>query len=355
MIRPMRLPNTFLAKYSRVALWAILLALLVLPILGSQPAQAANPTKTPKPSAGSSPAEVLNLVNQLRAANGLAPLKANSALMAAAQAHSEYQASLHIITHYGPGGNGPKDRAASAGYGGGTTFFLSENIYGGTNATAQHAITWWKGDAPHLNTMLGANSIDAGVGVATDGNLVYYTLDVGYISGTPGSGTGDSGATTPVAGATTSVSSNSAVMATPMPDGSIVHTVKEGQTLWIISAIYNVDLREILRLNNFTENTLIYIGQKVIVREPGGTLMPSSTPTTPATYTPRPTATRIPRRTATEVSLAPPAAESSSQPENIIAASPGIDPILALIGALVAGGLALVVVGSLLSGRGTAK
>lgn len=72
--------------------------------------------------------DVLAAVNALRANNGLPPLVANSSLMASAQAHSEYQAFLGTWTHEGAGGSTPKSRAIAAGYGGGATVFISENV-----------------------------------------------------------------------------------------------------------------------------------------------------------------------------------------------------------------------------------
>jgi uncharacterized protein YkwD len=352
MIQPMFM-NLDRSRHSRRSiLWVLAVCFLLLAIVGPGPtAQAAKPTKTSKPSAGSNPYDVLNLVNQLRAANGLAPLQANVALMAAAQAHSEYQASVHSITHYGPGGNSPKDRAAAAGYGGGATFFLSENIYGGTNASAQQAITWWQGDAPHLNTMLGANYQDAGAGVATDGSLVYYTLDVGYVSGS--TGTGGTGGSTPRVGTVTPITFNPVQIATPMPDGSIVHTVQSGQTLWTIAAIYKIDLQELLKLNHFNEGTFIYPGQKVLIKGPDALPTPTASQTAIPTSTRKPTP--IPRRTATEVGLAPLTLDSASLPASQPAAPTGISPVLMLIGALVMGGVVLLGVGTLLSGRGAAK
>lgn len=331
-------------------------ALLVVtgfPVFGSRPAQAASSADVSLSNPGSSPYDVLNLVNQLRTARGLTALQANTALMNAAQKHSEYQAAVHSITHYGPGGNSVKDRATAAGYGDGASFSVTENIYGGTNATAQNAVNWWQGDAPHLNTLLGAKYTDAGVGVATDGNLVYYTLDVGYLLGAPGaSGTGITGATQ-VPGSTP-VTFNLVQIASPMPDGSIVHTVQSGQTLWTIAAIYKVDLQELLKLNKFTENTLIYVGQKVIVKEPDAPGTPTPSPTITPTHTQK--ATLIPRRTATKVIPATSVAEQVDSPGNRPATTkPVIDPILATIGGLVGGGLILVLAGSLLSARKTNK
>ena len=91
-------------------------------------------------SASSSPSEVIQLVNQLRRANGLPRYEVNSALMAAAQAHSEYQAAIGSVTHTGAGGTRPRDRAIAMGYGGGGSVFVSENIMGGTNLAAQKAV-----------------------------------------------------------------------------------------------------------------------------------------------------------------------------------------------------------------------
>ena len=55
-----------------------------------------------------SASELIQLVNQLRAANGLEPYRVNSALMAAAQAHSDYQAATGTTSHTGKGGSRPR-------------------------------------------------------------------------------------------------------------------------------------------------------------------------------------------------------------------------------------------------------
>ncbi len=77
------------------------------------------------------PYSLIDAVNNLRAANGLPAYQINGTLMAIAQGHSDYQAAIGEVTHTGAGGTRPRDRAAAAGYGGGGTFFISENIAGG--------------------------------------------------------------------------------------------------------------------------------------------------------------------------------------------------------------------------------
>jgi len=229
--------------------------------------------------------EVISLVNQLRAARGLAPYQANSALMAAAQAHSEYQASIGSITHSGAGGSRPADRAVAAGYGGGLKVYVSENIYGGNNASPQQAVGWWQGDSLHLTTLISPNYVDVGVGVAVGGNTVYYTLDAGYVSGSPGNPPSNSSAgSSPVATSRPAVAAIIPIqVATPAADGSIVHIVQQGQALWNIAAAYKIELSELLALNGLTKDTFIYPGDKIIVRQakstPTATLQTEINPT----------------------------------------------------------------------------
>ena len=69
--------------------------------------------------------ETINAINQYRQQNGLPALQIHSLLTNLAQSQANYQASIGTVTHTGPGGTTPKDRALAAGYGGGNVIFIS--------------------------------------------------------------------------------------------------------------------------------------------------------------------------------------------------------------------------------------
>ena len=255
--------------------------------------------------------DVLAAVNALRAANGLPALEANGSLMAAAQGHSEYQAFLGTWTHEGAGGSTPTSRAIAAGYGGGATIFISENVAEISTTAGMDFLlyTIWA-DAVHWNTMTNPNYTHAGVGVAEANGEVFYTLDVGYISGSPAvlpaqatSSTGASVATVQFV--------QPVLAATPREDGSIVHIVAYGQALATIAEIYGVTVDEIKALNGLTNNT-IWVDMELIIRV---AFTPSMTPTitntpVPPTRTPTPTRTlRPPTLTFTPTITATPTPE----------------------------------------------
>jgi uncharacterized protein YkwD len=302
--------------------------------------------------------DLIAAVNQLRAANGLPAYEINGALMAAAQAHSEYQAASGSITHTGAGGSSPKSRAAAAGYGSGAAIFITENIAGGGGMTYQRAVQMWQGDSPHLNTMLGSSYTDVGAGVAYSGNSAYFTLDVGYVSGSPGSSAQvvNNSAQPPAA---TAIPIQPLVTATAAPDGSVTHKVQSGQTLWSISAIYQVTLPEILALNGFTNETLIFPGDEIRIKPASIITTPDFTPTAVSstnTPTPRPTRTVAPTHQTqmTEVAMQP--EEVAIQRNSTQKTSSNLeDPILYLISALVLGGSTLLIVGNLLKRQSTSN
>lgn len=272
---------------------------------------------------------LIDEVNRLRASYGLAPYTVDPILMAVVQAQTDYRvATGGAYGHLGPNGERPRDRAIAAGYGAGMTVFVSENVIEGTGLTIPEAVQWWTGDDPHLNTMIGQYYRDIGAGCGWSGDYAYYTINSGYLaggyssSGYYGTPAAPSGASVPF------------YIATPGPDGSIVHTVAAGQTLWTIAAYYDVDLDTLRQLNGFGESPILHPGDAVIVRAADDTPTPTQSPA-PV----RPTATApaaAPRITATATAALEP--EHASQPERsrMSRVLIGIGAVLALAGVVLA-------------------
>jgi DNA-binding CsgD family transcriptional regulator/LysM repeat protein len=67
-------------------------------------------------------------------------------------------------------------------------------------------------------------------------------------------------------------------VAAPQEDGSIIHTVEEGQTLWSIAVAYDVPVNQLRFLNQISEGSdVIYVGQQLYIRT-ASTQIPTSTP-----------------------------------------------------------------------------
>jgi|GEM_PF-2071464 LysM repeat protein len=239
---------------------------------------------------------LINEVNALRAANGLAAYAVDPALSGLAQAQSAYQASINQATH---------DRAD-----GSSIPARSENVCGGLNMTASYCVNQMWTDSSHLYTMIGLDSgtVGAGMAAAPDGS-VYYTLLVN----SSGLDTNLNLNAFPTIGVTAAVAANlnaasgfvdsqalpvqpgTFATSTPMPDGSIYHTVQQNETLWTIAVNYGVTVARLQALNNKTEtDTSVIAGQRILILYGGTPVVDTLTPTVtrpPATNTPRPTST----------------------------------------------------------------
>jgi LysM repeat protein len=285
--------------------WMIPLLTLLLSALWTGPARA-EPRAAPQ---FVNAYDLIEAVNSLRAQNGLPGYSINSTLMNVAQAHSDYQAAIGAVTHYGAGGTRPFQRALEAGYpvagdlslGG----FYSENIMGGNGLTAQSVVDAWTGDAPHLGTMLSASLREVGAGVACNGSFCYFTLDAAQPSGSPVSYTPAAGVS---AGATLSGAGATGIVVlqnTPKSDGSVIHVVQPGEALWSLAIAYGTTSANLKAINNLTSD-LIFPGDTLIIFLPRatptaaptetGTPVPSATPFVFRTVTssPEPTATPVP-------------------------------------------------------------
>lgn len=233
------------------------------------------------------PADLIAAVNKLRSSRNLPPLKTDPALMNAAQIHAAYQASLGYFTHLGAGGTNETNRALAAGYGNGASIVCDEAVALAQLATSVDYVvnTIWN-DYDHRElVMLNPQFTDAGAGVAEKNGVVYYTLDVCAIQNKGGAGADKT---------TTAEIVIPQQTATPRPNGSIVHVVQTGETVWSIALAYQISVDALIAQNGLsTKSPLIYPNQQLLIRP---AFTPTVTPT--ITRTPRPP-TRTPRPTFT--------------------------------------------------------
>lgn len=261
--------------------------------------------------------DVINAVNNLRISQGLNPLQINATLMSVAQAHTDYQAITRRSSHADSSGGIVNDRVAASGYGAGNKFVAGENVanldLGVTDAVPVIINEIWA-DAGHRGAMLNPKYQDIGVGVASDGKMAYLTLN---LAGIVSSGSRTIQATSavsttlqPTAGGAGIPGILPLVTSTPLTDGSVYHIVGYGQTLGTIARIYQVDVKDLVRLNNIDPDK-IYAGQKLWIKKVNitspspspssapailsnlevtstGTLVPSEIPTSTTTPTPTP-------------------------------------------------------------------
>jgi LysM repeat protein len=259
--------------------------------------------------------ELINTVNQLRAANGLDPYQMNSALIISAQAHSEYQASIGTWSHTGADGSDETQRAIVAGYGGGASIKCDEAVaFTYYYNVSEVVYNMWQASPLHLSILLNQQYRDVGGGVAVSGDYVFYTIDACVVIGAGYSSSSSSSSNSAPSAQQATLAPILPATVTPQADGSIIHAVREGETLINIALAYNIPLKDLLAMNNLTSESVIYPGEKLTVGKastPTPTAAITNTPTPrPATPTRRPTRTPTPRpptATAT-VFAAPPTA-----------------------------------------------
>ena len=295
-----------------------------------------------------SPYDLIAAVNYLRASNGLPPMEIDGALMASAQAHTEWEASAGTVSHIGPDGSTTETRAIAAGYPVVPGVDMMECIAAGPVGEPLDAIfTGVWSDEIHMNVLLNRQARQAGAGVVEKDGMVYYTLDVAGFWG-------DSKTTTPrpfntgeVARLPTTPPIYAVQTVTPQADGSIIHVVQQGQALWNIAMAYGTTVEELCRLNGISNctNPILSVGQKITVRPgsggginaltpveqtPQGTVS-QSTPSLLPTRTIRPSAT-VEQTRETDLPTATDAAPAGSIFESAYSRSLGI-LIIIIIGA----------------------
>lgn len=241
-----------MSNNTRLSIVSLLLGFisLLLPAAGHAQAQSAY--------------DLVNAVNALRSAEGLAAYNVDPALMAYAQGHSDYMAAAHISTHLHEDGTLPQ------------SIGLQENVAGGDQGVVTVAIVvneiWVDWGHRHILTGYPYGDIGGGWALGDDG-LIYCSVNVRPRKDVPTYAP-------PVGTAAPFVPYGTS---TPNESGSIIHVVSAGQTLWSIAISYGTTMAEIRRLNALASDwTTVYIGQKLLIRKVDVTAPPPPTVTKPA-------------------------------------------------------------------------
>ncbi len=127
-------------------------------------------------------AATLCLINNQRAAAGLAALRESSALDAAAASHSADMVAGNYFDHVAPTGLGLVDQIVAVGYATvGTLRDLGENIATGVDALATPASTvaTWMASPGHRDNILDPRFTDTGVGVVASAPAMLGTGGAG--------------------------------------------------------------------------------------------------------------------------------------------------------------------------------
>ncbi len=240
----------------------------------------------PKRDTITTPQQLINVVNGVRAARGLPALIEHSALMQSAQSQAAYMAAIGYATHDRPGTTYTQQLlalgfplAGELSLGG----LRSENVLSSGGALAWNGVPLVWQDAQHMNTMLAPSYTHIGAGISQNGGTYYYALDAAAATG---SGQMQSAATTLL----TSIPEDSNVtgasqyiipveLRTAQPNGDVIHVVEYGQTLWAIAIEYQTKIKELQALNNLGDSVVVQQGQKLLVKR--GATQPA-----PATMTP---------------------------------------------------------------------
>ena len=250
--------------------------------------------------------EVLAEINAYRAANGLAPLVENQYLNISSQNHVDWMVETGIYGHVGIDGSTSTDRAIAAGYGEGSNVRVTENWARGYDMTASEVVYQsWATSSVHNSQMLTTSYNEFGAGVALDGDgMTVYVVNFGIVIG----GSIPTQSTDPTDNSTPAPIIQPIVTSTPNPDGSVIHIVQYGETLWNIVEAYNIEMTDLLAQNGLTEEDAIFPDQELLIvpaninldETPQTTGTPGEETATP-TLMPSPTSTRTPFSTPTVI------------------------------------------------------
>lgn len=272
------------------------------------------------------PYEVLAEINSYRAANGLDPLAENQYLNIAAQNHVNWMVETGIYSHTGINGSTATDRALAVGYGEGASVYVTENWARGPGMTAAECVYQsWATSSIHNSQMLTTSYYEFGAGVALDGDgMTVYVVKFGRVVG----GSAPVQSTTIPSGPTNTPAPiiQPVTTAEPNPDGSVIHVVQYGQTLWAIAEAYEIPMVDLLAQNGLTEESDIFPDEELLIIPGSGEVEAELEETSEITgiptveeeptSTPSPTPTDVPEVNDTNISPTP--TETSDQAGNFL-------------------------------------
>ncbi len=261
---------------------------------------------------------LLGRVNGLRASRGLPAYTLNGTLSAAAQSQAQWMVETGNVSHSRPDGSTPRSRAQAAGY---ASTFVSENIYGGTNATVDAAWNFWINSSIHFAGLTSPNYQELGIGVAHGAWGSTYVLVFGSPGGPP--------PLPPQSARSSGAPQQPSFVVGLDAHGNIMHEIQPGDTLGDIALIYGYtwdDIPYMLQLNGMTNPRELDIGSILLVPPYGGTFTPTpgEAPTVQATN-PAPTIESKSANSASPVAdlgIITPTPAPSLSPDPILAPSP---------------------------------
>ena len=178
---------------------ALVLALMAVAILGAGQAAASGaatavPAKSVTERSVTLEDEILQALNQIRADNGLRPLKQSEALRTAAAGHSVALLGAGVFQHESPNGTSFDARIrrdySTRGF---SSWSVGENLLATTGSlSAAEAVRLWMKSPPHRHNILSPGWRDAGIGAVYTASATgafgtrsawVVTLDFGYRTG----------------------------------------------------------------------------------------------------------------------------------------------------------------------------
>jgi LysM repeat protein len=224
-----------------------------------------------RPASQSSSVTAYDLIvamNTLRVSNGLPALIEDSIINAVAQSTAQTMAASQLSWHIGD----VSGRLQSAGYGGGSKVWATENFAVGNASIDQIMVMW--ADADHMIPAVNPAYCNIGAGVATSGSgKTYYVLQAAYTANKACgeyTSVGGGSINQPSGSTTGGVISPAQIIvpvkvAAPDAQGRIYHTVASGQSFWAIAIAYGVTIKDIQTWNNLSATATLQTGQKLFI------------------------------------------------------------------------------------------